>query len=96
MSLANWIFIVFMIVLIILIAIGLWFPRGKTDWPLSGRATVYLIVAALFFLLLVILINLVSKYVHWGDFITNSVYFMVSIFIVLIILSLFFPDGFKR
>jgi succinate dehydrogenase hydrophobic anchor subunit len=96
MSTANWVFIVFIVVLIILIAIGLWFPRGKSDWPLSGRATVYLIIAALFFLLLVILINLVSQYVNWSGFISSSIYFTVTIFALLIVLSIFFPNGLRR
>ena len=93
---ANWIFIIFFIIIIILIVIGLWFPRGKEDWPLSPRATVYLIIGAAFFIILIILINIVSQYVSWSDFITSSVYFAIIIFSILVLTGLFFPNGLRR
>ncbi len=96
MDLGNWILLIFVIILILLIVIGLWFPKGKSDWPLSPRATIYLIVGALFFVLLVILINMLSQYVQWTDFITSSIYFAIAIFFILVLLALFFPDGFRR
>jgi small-conductance mechanosensitive channel len=95
MSTANWIFVIILIIIIILIAIGLWFPRGSRDWPLSPRATVYLIIGSLFFILLLVLINIVSIYVNWSDFITSSIYFSISIFFVLIIVGLFYPEGLR-
>jgi len=96
MDITNLIFLIFIIVIIILVVIGLWFPRGRSDWPLNPRATVYLIIGALFFVLLIILINLLSQYIEWADFITSSIYVTIAIFIVLILVGLFFPDGFRR
>jgi len=93
MNLVNWMFVILFIVIIFLIIIGLWFPRGKSDWPLSPRATIYVIVAALFFILFVVLINIVSQYIGWADFITSSIYFTIIVFAFLVLLSLFFPNG---
>ena len=96
MNAANWTIVIFTIIIVLLIAIALWFPRGRKDWPLSPRGTVYLIVAGLFFILLVILINIVSQHVNWSGFVTTSIYFSIAIFIVLVLVGLFFPDGFRQ
>lgn len=95
MNLANWIFVIFIILFLILFVIGISFPRGKSDWPLSPRSTLYLIVAALFFVFLIILLNIVFQYVQWSNFITSSIYFSIILFSLLIIISLFFPNGFQ-
>jgi small-conductance mechanosensitive channel len=93
MSIANWIFIIFIIIFLILLVIGISFPKGKSDWPLSSRSTIYLIVAALFFVLLIILLNIVFQYVELSGFITLSIYFSIILFSLLIVISFFYPNG---
>ena len=96
MALAGAILVIFFIVLILLIVIGFWFPRGKKDWPLSQRATLYLLISGLFLVLILILINFASQHVNWADIVTSSIYLTIAIFVLLVLLGLFFPDGLRQ
>jgi ABC-type amino acid transport system permease subunit len=89
MSSISWIFIGCLITYIILICIGLRYPRGAKDWPFDRSATLYIIITIGTSLLVITLLWYVSTIIQWPDINTMMSYVLLIGFILLIVIGLF-------
>ena len=89
MSSIGWIFIGCFITYIILICIGLRYPRGSEDWPFDRSATLYIIITVGTSLLVITLLWYVSTIIQWPDINTMMSYILLIGFILLIVIGLF-------
>jgi multisubunit Na+/H+ antiporter MnhB subunit len=93
MDLVTVLLIVVFIVMIILFAIGLKYPRGRSDWPLDRNATASIFISVLVFVLLLILSFFASQHVDWPSSVQLFYYAAAVIFGVLIVIAILLPKG---
>ncbi len=89
MNSISWILIGCLITYIILICIGLRFPKGAEDWPFDRAATLYMFITMSITLLVITLLWYVSTIIQWPDINTMMSYVLLIGFILLIVIGLF-------
>ena len=94
MNILTIVLIVIFLLFIVLIAVGVRYPRGRLDWPLDRKSSVSILLSVFVFLLLLILSFYVSQQVEWPSNTTLVFYVGVIIFAILIIISIVLPKGF--
>ena len=81
------------ILMIILFAIGLKYPRGRDDWPLDRRTTASIFLSITVFLLLIILSFFASQHIKWPSNTELFFYIAIIILVILVITSILLPKG---
>jgi len=78
---------------IILIYLGMKFPRGRDDWPYDRERTFRYIISGTLFLMIMGLIYWITRYWDY-PFSGKGVYYLaLIILLILVVLGLVFPEG---
>jgi amino acid transporter len=94
MNLITIALIVIFLLFVVLISIGVRYPRGRLDWPLDRKNSVSILISVFVFLLLLILSFYVSQQVEWPANTTIIFYVGIIIFGILVVISIILPKGF--
>jgi integral membrane sensor domain MASE1 len=93
MSIITIALIAIFFLLIIMIGIGLRYPKGRQDWPLDRRTSTSIFLSVLVLILLIILSFFASQNVDWPENTVIFYYFSIIIFIILIVVAILMPVG---
>ncbi len=93
MSTVDWIVLVSVVVYLFLGIIAFKFPRGRGDWHKDWRETLYLMLSAIVFLMLLFLLWYVSAVVSWPPALIVVLWVSAISFFVLVLVGIFVPRG---
>jgi small-conductance mechanosensitive channel len=83
------------VLLLALIYIAVRHPRGRKDWEHDIRTSVYFIVTALLLITMLYVMYLAAGSIMLPPVVTMVIWLAVGMLILLVILGIFFPHGWK-
>jgi hypothetical protein len=91
----QWIVLISFAVYIFLGCLALKFPRGRGDWKMERKETLYLAMSVTVFLLLFFLLWYVSAVVDWPPVMTMVMWIAFFTILALILIAIVAPHGVK-
>ncbi|KYK28624.1 MAG: hypothetical protein AYK23_00115 [Candidatus Proteinoplasmatales archaeon SG8-5] len=91
----DWIVIIAAVAYVALAAFSVKFPRGRENWQRDRVETLYLVMSATVFLMLLFLLWYVSAVIDWPDVLTIIVWSGVIVLVMLVLISIFIPRGIR-
>ena len=95
MLINMWIIGIIILIWIAAIYVGSRYPDPQRDWPYDLKRTVRIFLSIILFIIMAGLIYLVSLRFSLPPPSLIFTYFLVPVFLTLILIGLFFPNGFR-
>jgi len=91
----QWVVLISFVVYVLLGCLALKFPRGRADWKMERKETLYLAMSVTVFLLLFFLLWYVSAVVDWPPALTVIMWVAFFTILALALIAIVAPHGIK-